>query len=164
MLDRITDKKEWDLGGIMLLTMAIDYTDTYEQAQLLFREAIIVLNKHFKNNKRYNNIKAALHINMLYRLVKAKYFDMGKCEESAELGALFEAHFNVLIIHCEIKEFPGSHIYEALALIRKGFFKGDYRPVKLGLGYLKANNENELYEIMLAEAGNYVANAQGVLL
>ena len=72
-------------------------------------------------------------------------------EEPEELKELFKEYFDKLIILCEMEEFSGSRIHEALAFVREGIFIRDTQLVRIGLNLLKKLNETEIYDTMLKE-------------
>ena len=96
MLLRLTVKENLDTKDIMVLAMSLDYTKTYVQAHVLLERAIATL-EQYSNTNQFNRIKIALYSRFIYRLIKAKYFDMLNELTLLELENLMEEYIDKLM-------------------------------------------------------------------
>jgi len=150
-LERLADTDTWDIFDFRIFAAVVDYADTHEQAHLLAEEALQKL-EAYAHEGLYVAIKLCIHVNVIYRLLKAKYFDELDLTSSDKLAKLFSKHFDAVMDICEVKHFP---LHKAIVQIRKGLFYKDYALANEGFLYLEASGEEEAYKGMQEEAREY---------
>ncbi|MCL1936398.1 MAG: hypothetical protein FWF57_08525 [Defluviitaleaceae bacterium] len=159
LLDRLTYLDSWDKVDIELLSVAIAYTETYEQAILLFKQAFREIEKYRDNQKYFVNIKSSYYSNTPLRLVRAKRHDLKhtvyKVEaQNAELDSIFDELFEEAIKFFDENNFP---IHKSVIIIRKGIFYNDIELINMGLSQLKEKGEHKLHEIMLKDVEDFLS-------
>ena len=143
-LDRLVEADEWDFYDLRILVHIIDYCGTFEFALLLAKDAFKRL-EDFANEKRYVYVKAALYVNVILRLLRAKIYDMDNLQPTKALQDAFKKYARQGLAFC------GKHklyIHRDVINIRQGIFFKDPVSVDIGFISLKDAGELEVYRMM----------------
>lgn len=154
ILNRLTRAYKWNFYDIRILARVIDYVEPYERTHALAKEALRQLEEYSKE-ERYTIIKLSIHVNIMVRLLRARYFDledMDDPEALENLDSVFSMHFDAVIDICENGNFP---IHRAIAIIRKGIFTKDHELMEEGFKVLKKLKEYDLHRMLEDEAKEY---------
>lgn len=150
IVERLTDT-DWDLYDIMILAAVVGHTETYGQACVLAEKVLEKL-EAYTHEKRYVNIKLAIHMNIMLRLLRVKYFDFENLGSLEELENIFSRHVNAVLPICKGRKLLA---HKAAVMIRKGLFYKDDNLVNEGFKLLSDNGEIEAYKILQHGARQY---------
>ena len=151
IFERLANTDEWDIYDIMILATVIGHAETYDYACMLAEEALVKL-KEYADEKRYAGIKLTIHMNIMLRLLRVKYFDFEKLGSSKKLENMFAKHTNAVLPLCKGRKFLA---YKAGVMIRKGLFYRDDNLVNEGFKLLSDNGEIEVYKMLQHDARQY---------
>jgi len=150
IIARATDQDDLDLIDIRIMTVAVAYTKD-------FRQSCYIASKLLKNLKKYKDhpkcprIKMAIHSNVSYKSLRAKYFE--DLENSDEyLKKEFLIHVDAAIELCKKNKFDDMI---GINYIRKGLFLTEFDLIDKGLTLIKKTGNNVIYDIAMEEIDGY---------
>ena len=144
ILERLSHVKDWDFYDIRILSAVIDYTETYEQAIALVADALKCL-EQYTDEKLYLNVRLALNMNAMLRMLRAKYFDVDYLNPSKDLEDAFD-HYTKEATDLSVTY--DSNINKSVIDIRKGVFYRDIDLVDDGFEALKLAGAEEVYRML----------------
>jgi len=145
-----------DFYDVQLAAPFMYYTRDFEEAKMLADVALKKLEEYKKEN-RYDQIKRAIHANMLTRILMQMYSeDVIYLNEDALFNPelVFRQHYDVALDYCEKN---GLEAPKAAYRIRRGCFFKDKELILENLSWLRIN-ETMIYEAMLSELKTYGLN------
>jgi len=162
---RLSSKEEWELFDFRLLLRIVGYRKTFQECHLYLNDALKKL-ESYSDREEYIGIKIGFHMNILPRLLKAKYFDLWWREREIiekkepgkvkiiekEIEDIFLTHCNAVIELCEQNNFK---IFKACATIRKGILLEDNKLMGEGFSTFEKAGEHELYKLYQEEVDKY---------
>jgi len=154
ILDRLLHVDEWDFYDIRVMVAVFAYAGTYEQVDKCAKDVLYRLEKHLYE-KYYTTVKISIHMNILYRLLRARYFDLENMDDRAELKKIedmFLTHFDSVMAICENDDFI---VYRTVATMRKGILFEDSKLMQEGFRTLKKLKQHELCRMLEGEAKEY---------
>jgi len=154
IFDRLSSANEWDFYDIRILAGVVDYADTYEKANVMAKAALEKL-EEYANEERYAIIKLSIHMNILLRLLRARYYDLDNISDPKAfktLELMFELHFDAVMFVSEDGDFP---MQKAAAVVRKGIFYRDNKLAGEGFSVLESLKEYEAHKMLQDEATEY---------
>ena len=152
--ERLSHADEWDFYDIRIFGAVIGYEETYEKSLELAEYALKKLEK-YSDKKQYPNIKLSIHMNILLRFLRARYFDLDDMNDTRALEKLessFIEHFDAAMT---ILENDGSPVWKAIITARKGIFFRDNKLMGESFSVLENAKEPEAYRLLQAEASEY---------
>lgn len=158
IIERLSYADKWDLTDIRLLAASIQYAKDYEQVITLAEEGFKEL-ENYSEEKPYLNIKMAMCLNVMVRLIKAKHFGTDRVELCNDLDANFEKYSNNAIILCDDCKRAGlethTPVYYWAISIYRGIFYKDFSLVDDGLTFFRKHNNAALYKMMTDDVHEY---------
>jgi len=154
IFDRLLHTDLWDFYDIRIMVTVFDYVGTYEQVSDCAKEILQRL-EEYSYKECYTTIKISVHMNILFRLLRARYFDLEDMDDPAELKKIediFLAHFDSIMDICKDGSFP---VYKIVATIRKGILFKDSKLMEEGFKALKKLNQHEAYRVFEDEAKEF---------
>jgi len=139
--ERLLHIKTLDAHDAVMAKHIVGYTNSYTTAHNIARKALLV---------QYTTDKIETCTNILFRLLRAKYFES---QESQELTALFHSYFSQVM---ELSKNDNNH-NETIATIRKGIFEQDHAIVDAGLTRLNTKGSFAIYKKICEEVNQYSA-------
>jgi len=140
VLYRLVSLDNWNARDLEFLSVVISYTETVDQAQILFRKAFKELEKYESFSEWNSNTKASIYNSFSVRLFRMNSFEIPKYTD------LFEQTIKDALNFFEKNNFK---LHKSLMLITKGVFFDDKNSIDEGLSKLKESGEHKAYEIML---------------
>jgi len=151
VFERLMNMEEWGIYDILLAAIVAGHAKTYRQTYL-FAEDILGRLEKYSNERWYVGTLLAIHVNVVSRLVRARFFDLENFDELGELGNMFLQHTNAGLALCNEKIY---FMQKAMFMIRKGLFYGDDDLVKEGFTLLSDNGELGMYKGMRYEVKQF---------
>jgi transcriptional regulator with XRE-family HTH domain len=154
VFERLLKSNDWDFIDITILSIFIDYSETYIKAHELIEVAVDKLKK-LVDSKKYDDTKLKFHIHFLLRLMRAKFHDLqnkATIKEIKNLQEMFEFHANAAQ---EICNTHGYNIYNAVITIRRGIFHDDKALISKGFDTLEKAGKMDMYKMLQDEAKEY---------
>ncbi|MCL1882368.1 MAG: hypothetical protein FWF81_01260, partial [Defluviitaleaceae bacterium] len=96
IMDRLLELDDLDYYDINILVVVLGYEMTLAGSQKLAKRALAAL-EHYNREKRYLNIKLAIHGNMLFRLVRSRLFKVDKDNNEANQTKIFKEHYTAIM-------------------------------------------------------------------
>ena len=136
-----------------ILSMVIGYMADYNKTLKLFQEAANKLDEdEYLNNPKYNSIRRNLRYNMMFRTLRASFFDADMDKKALE--AVFMSCYDYVMEVCERKCLPRKHVLEArLALFQRNVSKLQFAMDELRDGKSK---DKHLYAVTRDEIAEYL--------
>jgi len=147
----LSQTDDWDFCDARVCATLIDYYSAdFEKLDFQAEKVLEKLEK-FSHEERYPHIKSALHMNMLLRLVQAKYSINIYLKDpvvTEKLNQMFSKHYE------EIFNADGFPVRKAVAKIRKGRFSKDQSLIDEGYKTQEDLGENNYIESLEKELVN----------
>jgi len=153
--ERLAYKKNWDFFDTNIAMYVVAYRQDYK-ATHEFAQKILAAVEDYKSDKRYDGIKIVVCMNVLHRLLKAKYFELSfpeNANELAETTALFTEYADLALELCADHEW--LLWYKTTTLLRKALFEQNYEEVDANLAILKEKSNSAQYRIIAEEVNGY---------
>jgi len=151
IFDRLSATEEWDFYDIRLLTAVVGYNESYEKTYEFAEKALKKLEKH-SNEERYAIIKLSIHMNVVNRLLRAKYYDVDNLTPTNELEEWFSQYATATMAICDD---GGFSIHKGALMVRSGLFHQDDKSVEKGLKLLEKIGADEVYRMMENDISEY---------
>ena len=151
VLERLVNADKWDIYDITMFSKVVGYAETYEKACALAEEALEKI-EEYSSEKRYIDIKLTIHMHIMTRLLRTKYFDLENIDASEKLKNLFSKHTNAALPMCKGRKLI---THKAAIMIRKGMFYRDDNLINEGFKLLVDNGEIEVYKMLQHDARQY---------
>ena len=151
VFERLINTEEWDIYDILLSAIVVGHAETYSQSYM-FAEDILKRLEEYSDKRWYVGTKLAIHMNMINRLVRARYFDLENLDSFKELENMFIKHTNASLALSKGRKYL---MHKAMAVIRKGLFYKDNDLTMEGFKLLSDSGELEMYKVMLLEVKQY---------
>ena len=101
LIDRLADKNTWDLYDTGTLAHMLAYAKTYKQTLKLAKRALLELEDFVDDYSKYCVvIKLVVHINVLLRLLRAKFAEVKDAHEMDKLKEMFVFHYEAALELC----------------------------------------------------------------
>jgi len=146
----------WDIGDIRISQLVLMWVQSFEEAEKLCSLTLAALNKYVDEVPTVR-ISFFIHINMLSRILKAKFLEIDHLKEPKRLNnakSLFKAHLNNVL---SISERKGDELkkFETFALLRAGIFDEDSEFLTQNLELLEKMKDRPLYNVAKDEVRRY---------
>jgi len=154
VFERLMNMEEWGIYDILLAAIVVGHAKTYKHTYS-FAEDILERLEKYSGERWYVGTQLAIHVNVVLRLVNAKYFDLENSDALEELGELedmFLKHTNAGLALCKGRKYV---IQKAMFVVRKGLFYKDDDRVNEAFRLLSDNGELEMYRVMRHEIRQY---------
>jgi len=148
---RLPNIEEWDIYDILLSVIVVGHAKTYYQSYV-FAEDILKRLERYSEERWYVDTKLTLHVNIMARLVRARYFDLEDPDALGELEDMFLKHADEGLALCKGRK---HLVHKALFSVRKGLFYGDDDLTKEGFRLLSDNGELEMYRMLQHDARQF---------
>jgi len=152
---RLSQTDNWDFYDIRIFTWVIDCCSLdFDEIDLQAEKALKKLENHSYEG-RYHHIKSAIHMNMLFRLLRTKYLeriDLQNKEVVRRLENTFLKHYTAIQDHNVL---PPRRV---AATVRKGAFFKDKALINKGYKELKELYEKDWIKSLEKELSDFERN------
>ena len=148
-------KTKWTFTDLAILSGAITFAPTYEQAKHLAQEILDVLEDDYSHEKTYGNVMLTVRSNLTLRLLWANYIDINDPTQNIdikELEKLFMHHYKLAVISCELGNRP---VQKTVLTIRKNTLFGDCKGIDAGFKWLFKNKAHNWYNATQHEVADF---------
>ena len=153
IFERLSQVSDWDFCDIRIFAALIDCCSLdFDEIDLQAETALTKL-EEYSHEERYPYIKSAIHMNILFRLLRVRFLEIIDIQNKAlvkRLESTFLKHYDA--IHSQ----DGFHTRKAVALVRKGAFFKDESLIDEGYEALEDLKEYKWVESLEQELDNYV--------
>ena len=153
IFERLADKEVWDFIDVRIMARVADYAKTYREV-ISFAQKTLLRLEDFSDNKLYGGIQLALHMNMLVRLIRAKFSEIKGAEEFNGLTETFMHHYNSALEICN-RDTEKFVIPLSMLAIRYGVFVMDNEKIGEGLDKLDYTENLHLQKLLKDELKEY---------
>ncbi|MCL1925345.1 MAG: helix-turn-helix domain-containing protein, partial [Defluviitaleaceae bacterium] len=153
-----TAKEKWEFYDIMIAQITCFFAQTFEEANELTEKAFIVL-KRFEKEKHIDRIKLGFHLNNVYRLLRAKFFEIdikNEKERHDNLKILFDYNLEEGLKILKTLEEEKFKIPELIFNIRAAIMEKNSNKIIRYMRLLKSiEKHSKIYSIMRDEVAEY---------
>jgi len=137
VLERLEYTKRWSVADTRLASRVVGYSADYVTAHLFAQRVVAAMESNPKDFDQWQLLFP--YINVLYRLLRAKFYDLDHTQnttEMAELTTLFDQYTRLVLELCgDMKELE---VYKVVVQIRSDLFHRNLTAVDEGLGVLRS--------------------------
>jgi len=150
--ERLANTEKWNFYDIKFLIGALTFTENIKQTELLARKSIEAM-KAFKADPRYNFLSGCIAVNMLSRLLYAKYFD-----EPMELDFELEDEFNQWFrrLRLLLERTDELKIHYEIAEIREALFKKIMKTLITRVQKFQDAHDEQMAQVVMSEVDLYM--------
>lgn len=149
--NRLLNTDSWDLYDLRILAATIGYNKSFCQTVELAEKALDKL-EEYSHEERYIRLRLVIHVNAVYRMLRAKYFDSENLVPSDELEKMFSNYVDEIMRICSKNHFP---IHKAVTVIRMGLFYQNNKLANEGFEMLQETGAEEVYRMMKDDAEEF---------
>jgi len=155
IIERVyNSNEELDFYDIRILTMAVGHTKSYIQSCFIAEKLLKNLKKYIEH-ERYPYIELAIHMNVITKLVRAKYNDNIDKNDYKKLEGEFFKYTDTARLLCKREKLLDI---QGMILVKRGIFFEDMNLIKNGLKLIEDNGTRTMYDIMLRDVNEYKAH------
>ncbi|MCL2376443.1 MAG: helix-turn-helix domain-containing protein [Defluviitaleaceae bacterium] len=151
VFDRLSKTDDWNFYDLRIMAAIVNYAKTFTQVRVFAEKALKKLEEH-SHEERYTRIKLVIHVNAIYRMLRAKYFESDNLVASDELESMFSSYTKEVMAICGKDQFP---IHKAVTMIRMGLFNRDNELTTKGFIMLKETGADEVYRMTKEDAEEF---------
>ena len=153
VVERLNKTLKWDFTDIRLAAISAGYAFSYSETHEFANRILSNLEEH-ASSEGYHEIKLTAYLNVLYRLVRAKFFELDKPSgKSDELTKLFNQYVSNALELCEGNE----TLWESKALVvtRKAIFERNLEEIDDQLILIEKKGSLALNKAIRAEVNSF---------
>jgi len=151
-------QKTLEYLDIVALGFVLAHTQDYKLANEVAQKSIDTLQREH-TDKKYKSKIFMIYMNMTYRMLRAKYYDIKDIvkqkAELREIEVLFNSYVKLFIAMCEEHDFP---IHKAVVQTRQALFNSDCEKIFSNLEKLKELNATDWYKTTKDEVEEYLCH------
>lgn len=156
--ERLSSLENPDFYDIVIAAYVVGYEKDYG-ATYIFAQKVLSEVEKYQSHPQYISIKLGSCMNVLLRLLRARYFELNPSqvdENIQELSAMFNEFSDIVMAICA--EYPEHWECKTVAHIRKALFEKNYLEVDAGLTAISEKGSYLMYKSIAKEVNGFNAS------
>jgi len=155
VIERLTYLNKFDFYDVAIALNVVgygkDYKTTYEFSKKILENA-----EQFKSEERYLGTNITTRMNVMFRLLRARYFEMDytiPVNELGEIADMFLGYADDVLEICATH--PTLWEYKVITQIRKALFEKNYPEIDAGLSLVSEQGSYTMYKVVAEEVNGF---------